>query len=244
MAGEVIVGEAAIVGSANAGLYGDVFERLRQAEVQHLDGAVGRQHHVGRLQVAMHDPALVRELERFRHLPCDDERLLERQRAAHVTVETNTFDEFHHQGLDLAGALESVDLRDVGMVQRGQRLRLAFEAHQAVGIGGKKIGQDLDGNVTIELRIAGAIDLAHSARADRGADFKMPDACAWIQRQRGGNDITTAPVARGPSRVPRRAPNHRRRCAGRRLRSQRSRTPPPDASCEGRASPARSGPAV
>ena len=39
-------------------------ERLGQAEVQHLDGAVGRDLDVGRLQIAMDDAAVVRRLER------------------------------------------------------------------------------------------------------------------------------------------------------------------------------------
>ena len=42
---------------------------LRQAEVQHLDHAVGRDLDVGRLQIAMDDPLLVRRFERVGGLP-------------------------------------------------------------------------------------------------------------------------------------------------------------------------------
>ena len=53
------------------------------------------------------------------------------------------------------------------MVQRGQRLRLAGEAGEAIGIGRQRRGQDLEGDVAIELGIARAIDLAHPAGAQR-----------------------------------------------------------------------------
>ena len=57
------------------------------------------------------------------------------------------------------------------MIQRRQRLRFALEPREPVRIGGKELRQDLDRHVAIELRIAGAIHLAHSARADGLRDF-------------------------------------------------------------------------
>ena len=69
---------------------------------------------------------------------------------------------------DAAAVLEAVDLRDVRMIQRGERLRFALEARQAVGVGRERLGQDLDRDVAIELRVARAIDLAHAACADSG----------------------------------------------------------------------------
>ena len=75
---------------------------------------------------------------------------------------------------------EAVDLRDVRVIERGERLRLAVEARQTVGIERELGGQDLQGDVAPELGIAGAVHLAHSARADAG------------------------PTSYGPRRVPRR----------------------------------------
>ena len=55
------------------------------------------------------------------------------------------------------------------MIERGEHLRLALEAREAIGIGGERLGQDLDRDVAPELRVARAVDLAHPAgpEADR-----------------------------------------------------------------------------
>jgi hypothetical protein len=68
------------------------------------------------------------------------------------------------------------------MVQRGQRLRLSLEAHQAIGIGREQLGQDLDGDIAVEVRIARAIDLAHAARAEGGDEFMGAKTGAAAQR--------------------------------------------------------------
>ena len=64
-----------------------------------------------------------------------------------------------------------IDLRDVRMVERRQRLRLALETGEPVGIGREELRQDLDGNVAIEFQIAGAIHLAHAAGAQKRHDL-------------------------------------------------------------------------
>ena len=53
--------------------------RLREAEVEHLDDAVGPDHDVGGLQVAMDDALLVSGLERVGDLPRDRQHLGQRQ---------------------------------------------------------------------------------------------------------------------------------------------------------------------
>ena len=54
---------------------------LGDAEVHHFDVAVGADHDVGRLQVAMDDAALVREVNRFGDLRRESHGLFARQRA-------------------------------------------------------------------------------------------------------------------------------------------------------------------
>ena len=63
------------------------------------------------------------------------------------------------------GVFETVDVRDVRMIQRGQHLRFALESREPVGISRERLGQDLDRDVAIQPRVARAIDLAHAARA-------------------------------------------------------------------------------
>ena len=67
-------------------------------------------------------------------------------------------------------ALEAVDVGDVRVVERGEQLRLALEAGEALRVGGEGRGQDLDRDLAPELRVGGAIDLAHAAFAELGGD--------------------------------------------------------------------------
>ncbi len=66
---------------------------------------------------------------------------------------------------------ESVDLRDVRVIQSGEGLGLALEPQQAVGIGGDRLGQHFERDVTFEPQVARAIDLAHSAFAKLREDL-------------------------------------------------------------------------
>ena len=56
-------------------------ECFREAEVQHLDRAVGPHLHVRRLQIAMDDAEVVRRFERIGDLPCDRQSVCEWQPA-------------------------------------------------------------------------------------------------------------------------------------------------------------------
>jgi hypothetical protein len=108
--------------------------------------------------------------------------------------------ELHDEGGDRIAARlrghfqDTVDLRDVGMVERGQHLRFAVEARQPIGIvcdGGVK---QLDGDVAIQLRIAGAMDLAHASPAEETQNLVVPETGTWCQRHQrpaivGGDSI-------------------------------------------------------
>jgi len=67
--------------------------------------------------------------------------------------------------------LQPIDLRNVWVIERGEQLRLALEPRQALGIRREHLGQDLQGDVAPEARIAGAIHLAHAAGTDRTDHF-------------------------------------------------------------------------
>src|SRR5438094_360378 len=64
------------------------------------------------------------------------------------------------------------------MVQRCDSLGFAFKLSNAIGIGGKCFGQDLDRHFAIELRVTRTIHLAHSTRAERREDFVRTQAGA------------------------------------------------------------------
>ena len=92
-------------------------------------------------------------------------------------------DQFHHQRKYAAVILESVNLGDVWVIQRSEDARFPCEADQAFRVGNERRGQDLDGDVAPELGIPRAIDLAHTACAERLKDFVRAESCAGSERQ-------------------------------------------------------------
>ena len=161
-------------------------ERLGQPEVEHLHRAVGAQLDVGGLQVAVDDAVLVRRLERLGNLPGDRQRLVEGHGAARdPRAQILALHQLHHQRPAARRVLDAVDLGDVRMVQRRERPRLALEPHQPVGVGGERVGQDLERHVASELGVAGAIDLPHAAGAERRHDLVGAEPDAGVQRRAG-----------------------------------------------------------
>ena len=59
-------------------------------------------------------------------------------------------------------------MRDVRMIEGGERLRFARETGQAIGIAGEGVRKDLQRDVAIQLRVVRSIHLTHSACAEGG----------------------------------------------------------------------------
>ena len=74
---------------------------------------------------------------------------------------------------------------DVRMVERREDLSLPMETGKALGIADEQIRKDLQGDFSIELRVAGAIDLAHATRAEERDDLVGTQTRAGSQRQVG-----------------------------------------------------------
>src|SRR5262245_35712467 len=113
----------------------------------------------------MHDAALVSRVECFDDLHGEGQRLGERDgrtrartritawcdRAGDPVVQRHAFDQFHHERMDTVVLLEAVDRGDIGMVQRRERTRLAFETRESLLVGLKLYWQDLQRDVATEL---------------------------------------------------------------------------------------------
>jgi hypothetical protein len=69
-----------------AGPRQSVSRQLGDAEVEDLDDALGRQHHVGRLDVTMNDAALVCMRESLGDLPGDADGLVQRHPTSHQAI--------------------------------------------------------------------------------------------------------------------------------------------------------------
>ena len=211
--------------------------RLGQAEVEDLDLPVRRELHVGGLEVAVDDSLLVRGLERLGDLPGDGEGLVEGERPALQPLgEVFALDELHDEGADAARLLEAVDRGDVGVLELGEDLRLALEAREAVGVRGERLGEDLDRDLALQLRVGRAVDDPHPALAERGGDLVGTEAGAGSERHRTrrilrmvhpGITIAVRQVMGGESPVLPKSPRvgfrlYSREWAGQRIRSTRA----------------------
>ena len=64
------------------------------------------------------------------------------------------------------------------MLERGERLRLAFKPRKTFGIPGNRVRQKLQGHIALEPRIARTVDLSHAPGSESGNDFVRPDPAA------------------------------------------------------------------
>jgi hypothetical protein len=81
-------------------------------------------------------------------------------------------DELHDQGAVRGQIFEAVDVGDRRVIERGERLRLAREARDAIRIARERLGEHLDRDVTIQLEIARTVYATHAARAGVGDDLE------------------------------------------------------------------------
>jgi hypothetical protein len=139
---------------------------LGQAEVEDFGAAIFGDENIFRLQVAMDDSFFVRCGQSVRNLQRVVESLAYSNRAAAQTVpQSFSFEQF---GDNVRRAFIRADVEDrqnVGMIQGRGGKGLLLEPAQAVGVQRKRLWQNLDGNFAFEAGVAGAVNLAHPARA-------------------------------------------------------------------------------
>ena len=125
----------------------------------------------------MDDPLVVGLLERLGDLPGDHDGLVDRQRPALQALrEVLALGQLHDEEVGLRAvveghALEPVQVRDAGVVEGGQDLRLPLEAGEPVGVGGEGRGEELQRDVAPEPRVGRAPHLAHAPGAEGGEDL-------------------------------------------------------------------------
>ncbi len=173
---------------------------VREPEVGDAHAPARAHEHVGRLEVAVDEPSLVRGRE---PAPRGDEGLdhgaLAQAAAPQPRGERLPFDELHREEDPTAVGAELVDRHDVRMGQARQRLRLPDEAVARVFVRGRP--QELEGNLASEAGVVGAIDDPHRAGTERLEDDIASEHGPGGERR--GRLQRTAPLdrARYPSRV-------------------------------------------
>jgi hypothetical protein len=125
--------ERRTVGEIDVGLVAD--EGLGQTEIEDLDAAFGRDLDIGGLEVAVDDALLVRGFERLRDLESQAEGLLDRDRPPLQPIrERVALDQLENEEACLVGFFETVNGRDVRVVERGQHPGFSFEPRQSLGV--------------------------------------------------------------------------------------------------------------
>jgi hypothetical protein len=76
-----------------------------------------------------------------------------------------------------------VDAADVGVIQRGERLRFPLKAGEAIWIRGEGVGQQLQRDVATQLDVPGAVHLAHAAAPEQRLDLVRTEASARLKGQ-------------------------------------------------------------
>ncbi len=129
----------------------------------------------------MHDALLVRGVKGVGDLRPELHHLVERQRALLQAVgERFPLEQLHHQEVRVALVPDVEQRADVGMVERGDRLRLALETLAALVVLREAGGEDLDRDAAVEAGVLPPPHLAHPAGADRGGELVRPEPRAGL----------------------------------------------------------------
>ena len=124
------------------------------------------------LQVPVDDALLVGSGEALSHLQRVVHGLLLGDRTCiEFPAQRLAFQKLHDGVRDALVRSEVEDREDVRMGERRDRLRLALEPGQRVGIGRDGLREDLDRDVPVQLLIPCPVHLPHPARAQRREDL-------------------------------------------------------------------------
>jgi hypothetical protein len=142
---------------------------LGQAKVEDLDLAVWRDFNVGRFQVTMDDSFLMCGLKRFRDLLREPEGFVYRNCPTLQPVgQRIALDEFKNEKTRGSGLLQPVDGGNIGMIQRCEHTRFAFESRQSFHIPFEFGRQNLYRHFTAELAVVRPINFTHATLAGEG----------------------------------------------------------------------------
>ena len=141
----------------------------------------GRQHDVGRLDVAVDDAGAVAVVERAQHVGRDRQRTLGQDLAtvlgaAQDVAQRLALDVLHDDVGHVAAVLVDrlagvVDRDDRGVVERCGRLGLAAEAGLERVVGGEVAAKLLDGDGAAEAQVAADAYVGHAAASEQAAEL-------------------------------------------------------------------------
>jgi hypothetical protein len=141
-----------------------VVDEFGDPEIDDLHHAVMCEHDVRRFDIAVDDPGMVRVVEAAADLDRDVERVAERQRSALQPLLERLAIVVRHgdERLPIVGRIHVVDRADIGMVERGRRLRFLDEPFARLRIARHVLRQELESDLTLQAHVLGAVHDAHS----------------------------------------------------------------------------------
>ncbi len=158
--------------STRRALVGLLTGETGESEVGDPRAAAAVDHHVGRLQIAVQDAALVGSGQPGTQLPRNLDRLLQRRspEPAQDGAQVLAVDVLHRQEELAVGLADVVHATDVGVRDLPRHANLVAQACQRRRIVGEMGGQELQRDRLAELQVVGAVDLAHAAPAEQPDD--------------------------------------------------------------------------
>ncbi len=119
-------------------------------------------------------PFFVRELQRLANLRHDGQRFGWREPSSlHGLAQVHAIDVFHQQKVEAARLPEVENADDVRMVQPRERAAFAVEALGELRIVRERIGQQLERDEAVEVRLARLEHEAHAAPPDEFEDLQL-----------------------------------------------------------------------
>jgi len=156
-------------------------QQAGQPEIEHFHVSIVTHHDVLGLHVPVHDSLGMGGGEGLRDLAANVDDGFPRDSRGRNLAERSPLDQLHRDEPADVGLADLVYGDDVGMVQAGGGVGFPDEAVDGRAIAGQPLGDELDRHLTTEPRIARAIDLTHSARAERSQDLVRPELLAGGQ---------------------------------------------------------------
>jgi len=175
------------VGTARRlGHHGLLRGEFGQPEIQHLGLAAVGDEDVGGFDVAMHNAARVRGVERIADLDAPLQGLRDLQRMPFDAVlQGRPLQALHHNEVPALVFPDIVDGADAGMVQSGGGARFPAEALQRRSVGRELGRQELDGHKAAQLGVLGLVDHTHPAPAELFQDAVMRNGFAGHEARLG-----------------------------------------------------------
>ena len=136
------------------------------AEVGHARAALVIDQDVVGLEVAVDDPAGMREPHAGQNLADDLDRLGGREASLDQVLERGALDVLHRDPVAALVLAAVVDGDDVRVLKAGGGLRLAAETLDELLVGSEALVEELQGDLTPEHLVVGRPDVGHAARAD------------------------------------------------------------------------------